>query len=283
MNRKPERAEGSSAPPPAQPFPQPETDRPALVAMIHLAALPGTPHSALLPRQIADQAVAEARIYRDAGVDVLLIENMHDRPYLNRKVGPEITAAMTLAAQAVRGAVPELPLGIQVLAGANREALAIAHACDLQFIRAEALVFGHLADEGWMDADAGELLRYRRAVGAGGVAIWTDVRKKHPAHAASADLTLSDWAREAEFAGADALIVTGNSTGMPARPEDLAELPGASSLPIVVGSGITEYNASLYRAANAWIVGSSLKHEGRWQAGPDRQRVEAMVRAVRKG
>ena len=138
--------------------------------MIHLAALPGTPHSALLPRQIADQAVAEARIYRDAGVDVLLIENMHDRPYLNRKVGPEITAAMTLAAQAVRGAVPELPLGIQVLAGANREALAIAYACDLQFIRAEALVFGHLADEGWMDADAGELLRYRRAVRAGGVA-----------------------------------------------------------------------------------------------------------------
>jgi hypothetical protein len=33
-----------------------------------------------------------------------------------------------------------LPVGIQVLAAANKEAIAIAHAADLQFIRAEGFL-----------------------------------------------------------------------------------------------------------------------------------------------
>ena len=37
---------------------------------------------------------------------------------------------------------------IQVLAGANKGALAVALAAELDFIRAEGFVFGHVADEG---------------------------------------------------------------------------------------------------------------------------------------
>ena len=62
------------------------------------------------------RAVEEARIYRDTGLDALLVENMHDTPYL-RGVGSEVTAAMTRVACEVRAAVPQLPLGVQVLAG----------------------------------------------------------------------------------------------------------------------------------------------------------------------
>ena len=82
----------------------------------------------------------------------------------------------------------ELPLGIQVLAGANKSALAIALAAGLQFIRAEAFVYGHLADEGWMHADAADLLRFRKFNGAEHIAIFTDIQKKHASHAASSDL-----------------------------------------------------------------------------------------------
>ena len=58
-----------------------------------------------------------------------------------------------------RVASSSVPVGVQILAGANREAVATAAAAGLQFVRAEGFVFGHVADEGWIDASAGPLLR----------------------------------------------------------------------------------------------------------------------------
>ena len=55
----------------------------------------------------------------------------------------------------------------------------MAQASSADFIRAEGFVFSHVADEGWMDACAGELLRYRRAVGAENILVFTDIKKKH--------------------------------------------------------------------------------------------------------
>lgn len=49
----------------------------------------------------------------------------------------------------------------------------------LDFIRAEGFVFSHVADEGLLNACAGELLRYRRRIGAEHIQIFTDIKKKH--------------------------------------------------------------------------------------------------------
>lgn len=64
--------------------------------MIHLGALPGTPASRLTVREIEAQALREAKIYREEGVDGIMLENMHDTPYLRGHVGPEIVAAMAI-------------------------------------------------------------------------------------------------------------------------------------------------------------------------------------------
>ena len=92
---------------------------------------------------------------------------MHDRPYLKGSVGPEIVAAMAVIGAEVRRAVP-LPLGVQVLAGANLSAVAVAHACGASFVRVEGFVFAHVADEGVIESSAGALLRYRRGDRSGG-------------------------------------------------------------------------------------------------------------------
>ena len=42
----------------------------------------------------------------------------------------------------------DLPLGIQVLAGANEAALAVAYSSGASFVRVEGFVFAHVADEG---------------------------------------------------------------------------------------------------------------------------------------
>ena len=111
--------------------------------------------------------------------DAILVENMHDIPYLNRQVGPEIVASMSVICNEVKGVASNLPCGVQVLAGANKEALAVAKAANFDFVRAEGFVFSHIADEGTMNSDAGEVLRYRKQIGADSVLVFTDIKKKH--------------------------------------------------------------------------------------------------------
>lgn len=55
----------------------------------------------------------------------------------------------------------------------------INYSTGLDFIRAEGFVFSHVADEGLLNACAGELLRYRRRIGAEHIQIFTDIKKKH--------------------------------------------------------------------------------------------------------
>lgn len=140
-------------------------------------------------------------LYVQGGV---IVENMHDIPYVKSSLlGPETTASMTRVCAAVRNILPtNIACGVQVknftnntpqllnqqlgalyllqiLAAANKEAIAVSQASNCDFIRAEGFVFGHIADEGYIESCAGSLLRYRRQVGANRVLVFTDIKKKH--------------------------------------------------------------------------------------------------------
>ena len=246
--------------------------------MIHVQALPGTPRYGGGFAAVRQKALLEARIYRDAGVDMLAIENMHDVPYLNRSAGHEITAAMAVIGNEVKSAA-RLPCGIQILAGGNIQALAAASAAGLDFIRAEGFVFAHVADEGTIDSDAGELLRYRRAIGAEKINIFTDIKKKHSSHAITADVSIAETAKAAEFFLSDAVIVTGAHTGAEASLEEVRAVKASVSIPVLVGSGVTLDNLGDYlEAADALIVGSYFKKDGRWQNQLDAKRVSAFMK-----
>ena len=97
----------------------------ALVGVVHTGGLPGTPAGDQSIDQIVETAVAEARVYASAGFHGVMIENTHDRPYLKGSVGPEIVAALAVIGHEVRGATT-VPVGVQVLAGANHCALAVS-------------------------------------------------------------------------------------------------------------------------------------------------------------
>jgi uncharacterized protein len=252
--------------------------RRALIGVLHAGALPGTPSGCYPIEQLIEHTIAEARIYRDAGFTGLILENTHDRPYLKATVGPEITAAMTALAQEVKRETG-LALGIQVLAGANREAIAIAHAAGADYVRVEGFVFAHVADEGVIESCAGELLRYRRAIGAGRVLIFADIKKKHSAHAITADVSVVETARAAEFFLADGVIVSGVSTGEPASPDEVRDVAGTVGVPVLVGSGITAANLTRYSTAHAFVVGSSVKQGGVWTNPLDPDAVHAVADA----
>src|SRR5205085_2099538 len=137
-----------------------------------------------------------------------------------------------------------LPLGIQVLAGANATALAVAHACGASFVRVEGFVFAHVGDEGLIESSAGALLRYRRAISAGTVRVFADIKKKHSAHAITADVDIVETAKAAEFFQADGVIVSGVATGQPADASEVRAVSDAVAIPTLIGSGITPENVA---------------------------------------
>jgi len=253
-----------------------------VIAMIHLGALPGTPASELSLADIEKQALQEAKIFRDSGVHGVMIENMHDTPYLRGTVGPEIVAAMAIIARSIKHST-RLPCGVQVLAGANLEAMAVAHASGLDFIRAEGFAFAHVADEGIIESSAAELLRYRRNIGADKVQVWTDIKKKHSSHAITADVDIGETAHAVEFMRGDAVIVTGMVTGDAPQNADVIAVKKKTHLPVYLGSGVTTKNLkSFFSAADGFIVGSEFKRDGKWANAVDPKRVETFMAAHRK-
>jgi uncharacterized protein len=175
-----------------------------------------------------------------------------------------------------------LPLGVQILAGANRATLATAYACGAALIRVEGFVFAHVADEGVIESGAADLLRYRRAIGAEHIRVFADIKKKHAAHAITADVDLAETARAAEFFQADGIIVSGAATGHPTDPDEVHAAAQSVSLPTLVGSGVTPENIRCFDAADALIVGSSVKEGGQWPNPLDPARVAALARAFRR-
>ncbi|MEB8329059.1 BtpA/SgcQ family protein [Flavobacteriaceae bacterium KMM 6897] len=255
-------------------------DTKPIIGMIHLKALPGTPKNTLNTSDIINAALQEADVYKKAGINAIMIENMHDVPYLKNGVGHEISSIMTLVGYLIKQKT-KLPVGIQILAGANREALAVAKAADLDFIRAEGFVFAHVADEGIIEAQAGELLRYRKKIGADGIALFTDIKKKHSSHAITKDISLLDTAKAAQFFLSDGVIVTGDHTGVAASVDELKTLNGLA-IPVLIGSGITKDNVSDYwPLCNGMIVGSYFKKEGFWENDLDDSRVSEFMKLVR--
>ena len=206
---------------------------------------------------------------------------MHDIPYVLGNVGPEIVSSMTVASHEVKKVAKDIPVGVQILAGANKEALSVAQAANLQFIRAEGFAFAHVADEGLMNGCAGPLLRYRRSIGAKGVQVFTDVKKKHSSHAITSDISIEEYARGVEFFCGDGVIVTGTETGKEASVEEIESVGRAVSLPVMVGSGVSLDNVNLYFGkASGIIIGSYFKENGNWKAPVEEQRVKLFMEKI---
>ncbi len=252
-----------------------------IIGMIHIDALPGTPKFKNDVRAIINKAKEEASLYKSLDIPVLMIENMHDVPYLNRNVGPEILSLMSIILYEIKQAF-DLPTGIQILAGANKDALAAAKSAGADFIRAEGFVFAHVADEGIFTSDAGELLRYRKYINADEILVFTDIKKKHSSHSITADTDILETAKAAEFFLSDAVIITGASTGTKPSLEEIKLVKPAINIPVIAGSGITEENVNEYNdICDGLVIGSYFKKEGKWYNPIDPDRVERLLKKIK--
>ncbi len=251
----------------------------SLIGMVHLPALPGAPNSTLSMDAVVRKAVDEAKLLAQNGFDAIIVENFGDAPFAADAVPPETTAAMAVALDHVVRAV-EVPVGVNVLRNDGKAALAIAASTGAAFIRVNILSGTYATDQGLITGAAHELLRYRSRV-APNVKIAADIHVKHATPISQPDIALA--AEETAYrAGADALIVSGAATGLPADPNHVVRVQSAvKDIPIWIGSGVTpETVGEFLRAKCGVIVGTCLKRDNETTAPIDKRRLRAFVRAV---
>jgi len=250
-----------------------------LIGVVHLRPLPGSPRWNGSIKAVIARAVADARSYEQGGADAVIVENFGDVPFTKGSVAHETIAALAVAGQAVREAV-ELPLGFNILRNDAHAGLALCAACGGSFIRVNVHSGAMLTDQGIIESRAFETLRLRTHL-CPKVQILADVHVKHAVPLGPIPIEISAC-DSLERGLADALIISGTGTGVPAELRDVERVRSAcANACILLGSGITEGNAKEFlKFADGVIVGSSLKRNV-LDNPVDPKRVTKLSRAIR--
>jgi membrane complex biogenesis BtpA family protein len=254
--------------------------RNAIIGMVHVGALPGAPTYGGSMQPIVDAAVRDARALRDGGCDAIAFENFGDRPFFKDRVPAETIAALTRVIVEVAAEVT-VPFGVNVLRNDAASAIAIAAATGAAFIRVNVHTGAMLTDQGIIEGRAAETLRTRAAI-APEVLIFADHMVKHAVPMVAIDEIQA--AKDLRYRGfADGIIVSGAETGAEPHRGSVSALRDAlTDVPILVGSGLTEANAGAFADADAAIVGTSIKVDGRVEAPVDPDRVARVVAAFKR-
>lgn len=252
----------------------------ALIGMVHLLPLPGSPRWRGSMDEVVEGALRDADALVDGGMDGVLVENFLDAPFFADGVPPETVAAMARVVASVVAST-SAPVGVNVLRNDARAALAVAATTGARYIRVNVHTGTMFTDQGAIAGRAAETLRARAALGAD-VAILADVLVKHatpPTGLTVAAAAADTWSRGL----ADALVVSGTGTG---QATDLGRVEearrGAPGAPVLVGSGVTPATVrQVLATGDGAIVGTSLTLEGRAGSGVDRAKVRTLVQAAR--
>jgi uncharacterized protein len=255
--------------------------RTPIIGVVHLLPLPTSPRWGGSLKTVIDRAEQEATALASGGVDGLIVENFFDAPFAKNQVDPAVVSAMTVVVQRIQNLVT-LPIGLNVLRNDAKSAMAIASCVRAQFIRVNVLTGVMATDQGLIEGEAYQILRYRRELGTD-VKILADVLVKHARPLSSPNLTVA-VKDTIERGLADAVILSGWATGSPPNIEDLELACGAANgTPVFIGSGANWENVgTLMQAADGVIVSSSLKRHGQIEQPIDPIRVSQFVEAARR-
>ncbi len=257
----------------------------AIIGMVHLKALPGTP---LYDRKsglegIIDSALRDAETLAAGGVDGIQVENQWDRPFLrSNRIGAETISCLTYAVSCI-SRLSSLPIGVTVHINGCTQALAVAKATGSRWIRAFELANGYISNSGYIEAAAPELMRYRTTIDAEDVMVFGDFHVKHGSHFITSDRSIYEEAHDVQTALADAAVVTGAATGTPPDRDICRELKKHITIPLLIGSGVSAKNLdSLWPHADGAIVGSAFKAGGDLSKPIDKHLVIEFVRKARE-
>jgi len=259
-----------------------------LIGVVHLPPLPGDPafsgscpgsaEARALP--FLDAALRDAEALARGGADGLIVENFGSAPFAKGTIAhpapPHHVAGIALAVHAVRSRF-DLVVGVNCLRNDARAALGIARVTGAAFVRVNVLSGAYVTDQGIIEGEAHDVLAFRQRLGGTRIALCADVLVKHALPLVPVDPVIA--ASEcAERGGADAIVLTGSTTGAPVDEHQLERVAAAlPTHPLLIGSGLTAESApALVPSAHGAIVGTWLKRGGDVRAPVDEERVRRL-------
>lgn len=250
-----------------------------LVSVVGIQALPGTTQNTLPFKKILNNAVREAKMLYEAGINHIMIQNVNDLP-LYVHVGTNIVSYMTAIGYAIRTALPDdCVLGVSVLRDDADAMVSIASAIEADFIRPKAYVGAVVGIDGLHAGIIDEVLEMRYKLKCD-VQIWPDIHDRSTS--VLGDVSLIDACQQAISAGlADALIITGKNFQESKERVKLVK----ENLPdtyIFLGGGANLQNlAEVYSLWDGIFIASALKDTGNMTGSLDPKKLDQFMAVYR--
>ena len=256
----------------------PQNSKP-IIAMLHLAPLPGDPlfDSAAGIRAVVERARRELGLLQEGGVDAVLISNEFSLPYLTKT---EPITAISMA-RIIGELVDEIhiPYGVNVLWD-GRASIDLAVATGAGFVR-EIFTGVYASDFGLWNTNVGEVARHRHRIGADHVRLFYNIVPESATYLGERDLV--SITKSTVFATKpDALCVSGLTAGAPTDTQSVSLVKGAAgNVPVFVNTGVRAANvADQLSVADGAIVGTYFKKDGIFENEVDLGRVIELVGAA---
>jgi len=246
-----------------------------LVCVVGIKALPGTTQNTLPFGVILKNAVDEAKMFYDAGVRNIMIQNVNDLPmYVN--AGKNIVSYMTVIGYAIRETLPDdCVLGVSVLRDDAEAMVSIASAIEADYIRPKAYVGAVVGIDGIHEGIVDKVLEMRYKLRCD-VQIWPDIhdRSTNPI----GGVTLVDACQQAISQGlADALIIAGKDFAESCEKIQLVKqsIPGTY---VFLGGGANVKNLDqVYTVVDGAFVASCLKDTGNMTGNLDKNKLDQFM------
>jgi uncharacterized protein len=254
-------------------------DKP-IIAMLHLPAMPGRPRHdrAAGMGHLVDTVGRDLDVLQRVGVDGFLFCNEADLPY-QIGVGLEAVAGMAAVIGQVRSTVTR-PFGVN-LVWDPMASLAVARATGAAFVR-EVFTGVYESDLGLMQPDFGAIAAYREQIGAGAVALFSNITPEFASTVGTR--SVAERARSAAYLGVDAILISGQLTGTSTSLRELLEAKTAvPQMPVLANTGVREDTVDeILAIADGVLVGTSLKRDGVTWNNVDPERAERFMTAVHR-
>jgi uncharacterized protein len=252
-----------------------------IIAMAHIGALPGTPlydaKGGL--RKLVDEVLDDIENLQAGGVDAIMFGNENDRPYVF-KAPPEGVAAMTAVIEELKPAL-KVPFGVNYLWDPVAS-VAIGAVTGASFVR-EIFTGVFASDMGLWQPDCAGAVRLRAQLGRADMKVLFNINAEFASSLDTRPIEMR--AKSAVFSSlADAILVSGPITGMPAEQSDLRRVRDAvKDVPVFANTGVNIDNVKdVLAIADGVIIGTHLKVDGVTWNPVDGARVKRFMDAVNR-
>lgn len=252
-----------------------------IIGMLHLGALPGDPayDENRGMASIIDGARRELDALQSGGVDGVLISNEFSLPYLT-KTEPITAISMARIIGKLENEITK-PFGVNVLWDGSAS-IDLAKATGARFVR-EIFTGAYASDFGLWDTNVGATARHRARMGAGDVRLLFNIVPEATSYLGNRNL--ADITRSTVFnTKPDAICVSGLTAGAATDTSALGIVKSnAGDTPVFVNTGVRVSNVmEQLSIADAAVVGTAFKKDGKFENAAVQERVEELMGEVKR-